>query len=83
MSALRVSPAVLRAAVAANAVASPIPAHHRTVYAILARANTPSTTHLAEGERWLLDNLLRLPALSERQRARLNDIAARVERGRG
>lgn len=80
MSALRVSPAVLRAAVAANAVASPIPAHHRTVYAILSRAK--SSPVLPEGERWLLDSFLRLPALSKRQQARLNDIASKVERGR-
>lgn len=81
MSALRVSPTVLRAAVAANAVASPLPAHHRTVYAILARANTAAALNLTDGERWLLEIVLLLPTLSERQQARLNDIAVKVERG--
>lgn len=77
MSALRVSPALLWAAVAANAVRSPLPVHHRTVYAALAHGPL-----LTDGERWLLDSFLRLPSLSERQQARLNEIAVKVERGR-
>lgn len=80
MSALRCSPALLRAVAAANAVASPIPGHHRAVYAILSRAKADALP-LADGERWLLDSFLQLSGLSERQQARLNDIASRVERG--
>ena len=81
MSALRVPAGRLWAAAAANAVRWPVPAHHREVYAVLARAKRTSRSVLADGERWLLDSLLRISKLSEHQRSRLNDIAVKVERG--
>lgn len=80
MSALRTSPDVLRVKVAALAVATPIPPHHRTVYAIMARAKSASPNLLTEGDRWFLNSVLRLSSLGDRQQARLNDIAVRIER---
>lgn len=83
MIALRVSPALLRANAAAMALAAPIPPHHRAVYAVLARARPGSGIDLlTEGDRWFLNSVLRLSSLSDRQQARLNDIAVRIERGR-
>jgi hypothetical protein len=78
MTALRCSPALLRAAVAANAVACPLPPHHRTARAILAHGERL----LSQGERWFVDSVLRLSAISERQQARLNELAVKVERNR-
>lgn len=79
MSALRCSPVRLLAAAASNAMASPLPEHHRIVCAVLARAG--SAPILASGDRWLLESFLTLHALSGRQHARLNDLASKVERG--
>lgn len=82
MSALRVSADVLRANAAALALAAPIPPHHRAAYAVFARAMPGSGIDLlTEGDRWFLDSILRLPALTERQQARLNAMATKVERG--
>jgi hypothetical protein len=78
LSGLRTSPATLRAIVAADAVASPLPAHHRQAIA----ARSYGRDLLTDGERWFLDSVLRLSSLSERQHARLHEIAARVELGR-
>lgn len=74
----RVSPAVLRAAVAANAIAAPLPRHWATAIASLSYG----AAVLTEGERWFLDSVQVLSSLSERQWARLNEIAAKVERNR-
>lgn len=73
----RVSPVLLRLAVAANAASSPVLPHHRAVYA--ARLGEWA---LSEGERWFLDSLLRLSDLSERQWERLREIEAKAERAR-
>lgn len=81
MIALRVSPALLRANAAALASAASVPPHHRTAWAALARAGAGSV-FLSGGERWFLNSVLRLSSLSDHQRARLNDIAVRIERGR-
>lgn len=78
MSALRVSPAVLRAAVASNAARSPIPPHHRRIYETLAHG----AHSLTSGDIWVLESLLKLPGLTERQLARLNELSVKVERGR-
>lgn len=78
MSALRVSAAQLLAAVASNADASPLPPHHQTAIA----ARSYGRLLLTACEAWFLDSILRLSRLSERQQARLNDIAVKVERGR-
>ena len=78
MSELRTSPAVLRAIAAANAVASPLPAHHRQAIA----ARSYGRDLLTDGERWFLGSVLRLSSLSERQQTRLREIEARVELGR-
>ena len=80
MSALRVPPGRLWAAAAANSARCPISDHHRQVHAVLSRAKGASRAVLTDGERWFLDSLLRLSRLSERQQARLNDIAVKVER---
>lgn len=77
MSALRVPAGRLWTAAAANAARSPVPAHHRTVYAVRL-----AEWALSEGERWFLDAVLRLSGLSERQWARLRDIEAKAERAR-
>ena len=76
MSCLRVSPAMLRAVAAANAVAAPLPPHHAQAIAVRSYGRDLVT----EGERWFLDSVLRLSRLSERQQARLNELAGRVER---
>jgi hypothetical protein len=78
MTALRVSPALLRAVVAANAVRSPLPPHCATAIA----ARSYGRDLLTEGEGWFLETVQALPSLSERQRMRLNEIAAKVERNR-
>lgn len=78
MTALRVSAALLRAAVAANALRSPVPPHHREAYATLAHGGNLLTA----GDRWFLESVVRLPAVSERQLAKLRSIAATVELGR-
>ena len=81
MSALRVPPGRLWAAAAANAARCPLPAHHREVYAILSRAKSATVSDLPDSERWFLNSVLRLSTLSERQQARLRDIAVKAERG--
>ena len=73
-----VSPALLRLAAAANAARSPVPAHHPTAYAARAYGHK----FLTDGELWFLESVLRIPAVSERQQARLNEIAVKVERNR-
>ena len=78
MSALRVSPALLRLVAAANAATAPVAAHHATAYAARAHGHK----FLTEGELWFIECVLRLSTLSEGQQARLNDIAVKVERGR-
>lgn len=72
----RVSPVLLRLAVAANAAKCPLPDHHRTAYATLAYGSKL----LTQGELWFVESVLRLSVISERQRARLNEIAVKVER---
>jgi hypothetical protein len=74
----RVSPALLRFAAAANAIASPMPDHHR--HAIAARSLGRDI--ISVGERWFLDNVLRLQALSGRQWKRLREIEGRIEQER-
>lgn len=73
----RASPALLRLAVANNAMASPLMPHQ-------ARAITAASFgHLLnEHEIWFLGVVRKLAALSERQRTRLHEISAKVERGR-
>ena len=73
----RTSPALLRLAVANNAMASPLLPHQ-------AQAITAASYgHLLnEHELWFLGSVQKLSALSERQRARLHEISAKVERGR-
>ena len=73
----RVSPALLRMAAAANAVRSPILAHHAR--AIRARGYIELLT---PGEMWFLNALLKITTLSETQDARLRDIEFKVERSR-
>lgn len=74
---MSVHPFRLLRAVAANNAAFPLPAHQR-------QAHTVKGYHwlLTDGDQWFLDCLLRLPAISERQQARLNELASKVERGR-
>lgn len=74
----RVSPALLRFAAAANAVASPMPPHHATAL----QARSYGRDIITPGERWFLGCCLRLQTLSEAQTARLREIASKVERGR-
>lgn len=78
MSDIRTSPALLRAAVAANAVASPLRDHHRTAIA----ARSYGRGFLTQGELWFLESVQRLSSINERQELRLLDIAAKVERNR-
>lgn len=73
----RTSPTLLRLAAVRNAIASPMPAHHRQAI------TAGSYRHLlTEGEAWFLGAVLRLPELTERQLARLRGICSKVERGR-
>lgn len=74
----RLPPLALRRALAANAAASPLFDHHRTAIA----ARSYGAALLTQGELWFLDAVMRLRTLSERQQARLNEIAVKVERGR-
>jgi hypothetical protein len=73
----RLSPSALRRAVLNNAMASPMRPHWQ-----LARSAQSYGWMLTPQERWFLDALLKLSALSERQQDRLNAIASKVERGR-
>lgn len=68
----------MRRVAAINAMRPPLPEHHVTAYA--ARAH--GFKLLTAGELWFLDSVLRLPALSEAQGARLLDIAKKVGRDR-
>ena len=74
---MSVHPFRLLQAVAANAAMSPLADHQRT-------AATAKGYHwlLTTGDAWFLDCISRLSAISERQQARLNEIASKVERGR-
>lgn len=74
----RCHPSALRRAVAANAAACPIFGHQITAIQAIAYGGSL----LTEGERWFCDSVRRLRKLSERQQARLNEIAVKVERGR-
>lgn len=67
---------MLRVIAAYNA-ANPLAPHHRTALTAKGYASL-----LTPGDQWFLDCLLRLPAISERQQDRLNQIAVKVERGR-
>lgn len=73
----RASPALLRLAVVNNAMASPLMPHQ-------ARAITAASFgHLLnEHELWFLNTVRCLSAVSDRQRARLHEISAKVERER-
>jgi hypothetical protein len=71
------SPALQRVA-AINAARPPLPDHYVTAHA--ARAH--GSRLLTAGELWFLESVLKLPALSERQQARLLDIAMKVGRSR-
>jgi hypothetical protein len=73
----RVAPHLLLQAAARNAAAFPIRPHQKLVATVAAFPEL-----LSPGERWLLDTWARLPSLSERQQARLMDMAVKVERGR-
>jgi hypothetical protein len=64
-------------AVAANAAACPLWPHQREA---ITASGFPHL--LTPGELWFLDCVRRLRSLSERQQARLNEIAVKVERGR-
>ena len=74
---MSVHPSRLLRAVAANNAASPLAPHHRT-------ALTAKGYHwlLTPGDKWFLDCVSRLTTISARQQARLNEVAAKVERGR-
>lgn len=72
----RVSPALLRM-VAAHAARPPILPHH----ARAARARGYAEL-LTPGELWLLNALLKITTLSDKQDARLRDIEFKVERTR-
>jgi hypothetical protein len=74
----RVSPALLRFVAAANAVASPMPPHHAEAIGAMSLGRDIITPQ----ERWFLQSCLRLPSLSERQQARLWEIAGKVEGAR-
>jgi hypothetical protein len=74
----RASPSLLRFAAAANAVASPLPDHHR----IAVQVRSYGRDIIAPGDRWFLDGVLKLSAISERQWARLRELEAKVERER-
>lgn len=73
----QVHPLRLLRAAASNATVWPLADHQRT-------AITAKGYHwlLTAGDVWFLDCILRLSAISERQQARLNEIASKVERRR-
>lgn len=71
----RVSPHLLRAIAAANAIASPLPAHHRLALEALSRGGKG----VSDQERWFLDAIRKLPALSERQWERLRRVQGDIE----
>jgi hypothetical protein len=71
-----VTPELLRF-VATRAAESAVRPHQQA--AITARSYSKLLT---EGERWFLDVAARLSVLSDRQQARLNDIALKIERAR-
>jgi hypothetical protein len=72
-----VSPQRLLRAVAANAMAVPMRPHHRIALAARSYAELLTAFDL-----WFLEAVLKLPAVSDAQRDRLNAIASKVERGR-
>jgi hypothetical protein len=74
-AATRASPAALLAALEANRLACPFARHHQL--ALTAR----SFAHLLTGcDLWVLDSIVRLPGLSERQWLKLRQIESKVER---
>lgn len=68
--------AMLRA-VASNAASHPLRPHQRTAITVFSFSEL-----LTPGEVWFVTALRGLPSASETQWARLNQIAAKVERGR-
>lgn len=75
---IRTSPARLLRAVASNAAQSPLPPHHAQVYAALAHG----AHSLTNGDIWVLQAMLHLKALSDRQQATLNALSVKVELAR-
>lgn len=72
-----VSPELLRFVAASRASGPTLRPHQQT--ALTARGYAKLLTH---GELWFLDTAANLSALSDRQQARLNTIASKIERGR-
>ncbi len=74
---MRCSPAALRLAALKNAVSAPLTAHQRLALTCRSYAEL-----LTAGDLWFLDAVLKLKSLNDRQQARLNEVAMKIERGR-